>query len=170
LVGDTCAGTSNKFDTYAGNGVATPGYCWTYNAETNANYYLMTALPKICNGAWTSIRTTGSNGNATLGCNRGNFWGWGAEAMSLFNTIVPPNSQQYPWSYCRAGCNGCCNSNPCYLADHSEIANANSGHPGGANVTFADGHVQFVKSSIGINIWWAIGTRIGNEVVSSDQY
>jgi prepilin-type processing-associated H-X9-DG protein len=90
--------------------------------------------------------------------------------MALFNTIVPPNSGQYQWSYCRSGCNGCCGGGPCYLADHSEIANANSQHPGGCNVGLGDGSVRFIKSSIAIQTWWALGTRIGGEVVSSDSY
>jgi prepilin-type processing-associated H-X9-DG protein len=167
LVGDTCSG--GKTDTYRGNGVAIAGYCWTYNAETNANYYLQTALPS-CNAQWSMIATTGSSGSGTLGCNRGNYWGWGAEAMSLFNTIVPPNSQQYQWSFCRSGCNGCCGGNPCYLADHSEIANANSQHPGGGNFALGDGSVRFLKSSISIQTYWALGTRIGGEVISADSY
>jgi prepilin-type N-terminal cleavage/methylation domain-containing protein/prepilin-type processing-associated H-X9-DG protein len=166
LVGD---GGSNPRDTYRGNGLAIADYCWNYDASSNASYYLQTGLP-LCNAGWQSIATQGSNNNATLGVNRGNYWGWGAEAMSLFNTIVPPNSQQYPWSFCRSGCNGCCGGSPCYLADHSEIANSNSQHPGGCNIMFADGHVQFIKSSISIRTWWALGTRGDGEVISSDQY
>jgi prepilin-type processing-associated H-X9-DG protein len=160
---------NGKSQTYRGNGVAIAGYCWNYDIETVSAYYLQTVLPN-CNAGWQSIATTGSNGNATLGNNRGQYWGWGAEAMSLFNTIIPPNSQQYPWSFCRSGCNGCCGGAPCALADHAEIANANSNHPGGANIMFADGHVQFVKSSVSMNIWWYLGTKDDAEVVSSDQY
>jgi len=167
LTGDTCNG--NYKDAYKGNGVAIAGYCWNYDASSNGNYYLMTGLP-ACNAGWTSIATTGSNGTATLGCNRGNYWGWGAEAMSLFNTIVPPNSQTYQWSFCRGGCNGCCGGGPCGLADHAEIANSNSQHPGGCNILFGDGHVQFIKSSIDIKIWWAIGTKADGEVIGSDAF
>jgi prepilin-type N-terminal cleavage/methylation domain-containing protein/prepilin-type processing-associated H-X9-DG protein len=169
LVGDTCGGNTLKNDTYRGDGVAIAGYDWNYNAASNANYYLQTALPS-CNAGWKTIATTGSDSNATLGCNRGNYWGWGAEAMSLFNTIVPPSSNQYQWSFCRSGCNGCCSGNPCNLADHGEIANANSQHPGGCNVLLADGSVRFMKSSLAIQVWWALGTRIGGEVISSDSY
>jgi prepilin-type N-terminal cleavage/methylation domain-containing protein/prepilin-type processing-associated H-X9-DG protein len=174
LVGDTCGGSSNgagnsRNDTYKGNGVAMAGYCWNYDASSNANYYLQTGLPS-CNAAWMSIATSGSSNSATLGCNRGNFWAWGAESMTLFNTIVPPNSQTYQWSYCRGGCNGCCGGNPCYLADHSEIANSNSQHPGGCNILFADGHVNFIKGSISVQTWWALGTKGNGEVISSDSY
>jgi prepilin-type N-terminal cleavage/methylation domain-containing protein/prepilin-type processing-associated H-X9-DG protein len=169
LAGDTCGAGSLSKDTYRGNGVAIACYSWTVNAQFNANYYLQTVLPN-CNAAWNAIRVSGSSGSGTLGCNRGNYWGWGAEAMSLFNTIVPPNSAQYPWGFCRSGCNGCCGGSPCYLADHAEIANANSQHPGGANILMADGSVRFVKSSIAINTWWQLGTRDGGEIVSADSY
>jgi prepilin-type processing-associated H-X9-DG protein/prepilin-type N-terminal cleavage/methylation domain-containing protein len=43
-------------------------------------------------------------------------------------------------------------------------------HPGGVNVAFADGHVQFIKNTVAPNTWWALGSRNLGEVVSSDQY
>jgi prepilin-type N-terminal cleavage/methylation domain-containing protein/prepilin-type processing-associated H-X9-DG protein len=45
-----------------------------------------------------------------------------------------------------------------------------SNHPGGVNICFADGSVRFVKSTVNLQTWWALGTRGGNEVVSSDSY
>jgi prepilin-type N-terminal cleavage/methylation domain-containing protein/prepilin-type processing-associated H-X9-DG protein len=47
---------------------------------------------------------------------------------------------------------------------------ATSSHPGGVNVCFTDGSVRFVKDSVGAQTWWAIGTRNGEEVLSSDSY
>ena len=49
-------------------------------------------------------------------------------------------------------------------------ASASSLHSGGVNVCFADGSVHFIKTSIGLPTWWALGTRNGGEVISSDQY
>ena len=46
----------------------------------------------------------------------------------------------------------------------------NSNHPGGVNLCFSDGSVRFVKDSVSTTSWWAIGTRAGGEVVSSDSY
>jgi len=82
------------------------------------------------------------------------------------NTIVPPTSQQYRWATCRFSCNTC----GVQSADHSNIVNATSNHPGGCNVLMGDGHVQFIKSSISMNTWWSLGTRAGGEVISSDSY
>ncbi len=45
-----------------------------------------------------------------------------------------------------------------------------SNHSGGVNVGFADGSVKFIKNSIGLQTWWALGTRNQGEVVGSDQY
>jgi prepilin-type N-terminal cleavage/methylation domain-containing protein/prepilin-type processing-associated H-X9-DG protein len=52
----------------------------------------------------------------------------------------------------------------------SGIVTATSNHPGGINVGFADGSVRFIKDSVGPQTWWAIGSRNGGEVLSSDSY
>jgi prepilin-type processing-associated H-X9-DG protein/prepilin-type N-terminal cleavage/methylation domain-containing protein len=43
---------------------------------------------------------------------------------------------------------------------------AGSRHPGGANVLFVDGHVRFIPDSINLQIWRAVGSRNGGELVS----
>ena len=45
-----------------------------------------------------------------------------------------------------------------------------SNHPGGVNLCLADGSVRFIKNTIGLQTWWALGTRDGGEVISADQY
>jgi prepilin-type processing-associated H-X9-DG protein len=47
---------------------------------------------------------------------------------------------------------------------------ANSYHPGGVNVGLCDGSVRFVKNSISLVTWNALGSRNGGEVISSDSY
>ncbi len=117
---------------YRGNGVAGLCYAWILDATQNVPQTMATI--QMCNSGWNSAIQSGSpyNGTINIGVNRGWYWGWGAESMTLINTIVPPSSQQYPWNACRTGCQGCGN----YDMDHAEIANVTSQHPGGANVLF----------------------------------
>ncbi len=49
----------------------------------------------------------------------------------------------------------------------AEAVTAMSDHPGGVNVLMADGSVHFVADTISREIWWAIGTRDGSEVVNT---
>jgi prepilin-type N-terminal cleavage/methylation domain-containing protein/prepilin-type processing-associated H-X9-DG protein len=45
-----------------------------------------------------------------------------------------------------------------------------SRHPGGANFALADGSVRWIKNSIALAPYRALGTRRGGEVISSDSY
>jgi len=47
---------------------------------------------------------------------------------------------------------------------------ARSYHSGGVNISFADGSVRFIKGSIALTVWKAVGSRGGGEVVSADAY
>jgi len=102
-------------------------------------------------------------GSGQITQNVGQRWGWGDVGMSMFTTIVPPNSSQHKWNACRNGCGGC-------SPDSSSFTNATSNHSGGCNIGFGDGSVRFIKSSIAQTIWMAIGTKSNGEVVSSDAY
>jgi prepilin-type processing-associated H-X9-DG protein len=57
-----------------------------------------------------------------------------------------------------------------FLGGYMDALTASSNHSGGVNVAFCDGSVRFVKDSVNIQTWWAIGTRNVGEVVSSDAY
>jgi prepilin-type N-terminal cleavage/methylation domain-containing protein/prepilin-type processing-associated H-X9-DG protein len=97
---------------------------------------------------------------AILDNDAGRFWANGNQEQGVFNTVVPPTSPTYTWEACSFQDSGAC-----------EFHNANSYHAAsGANVCFADGSVKFIKSTISMPLWWALGTRAGAEVVSADQY
>jgi prepilin-type processing-associated H-X9-DG protein len=167
--GESLVGSPNgRQIKYRGNGVAGLCYAWILDATTNPTQTLNTL--SACNAAWTSLVNgppgSAFGGGTNIGVDRGWYWGWGAEAMSLINTIVPPSSNQYPWNACRNGCQGCGS----YDMDHAEIANVSSNHPGGADVLFADGHCQFIKSSVSITTWWSLGTVSNNDFVTADSY
>ncbi|WP_339727431.1 DUF1559 domain-containing protein [uncultured Gimesia sp.] len=62
----------------------------------------------------------------------------------------------------------CSNSTelPCSTAiDGTQIAAARSFHVGGVQVCFADGSGRFISENISAEIWKALGTRIGGEVI-----
>ena len=48
--------------------------------------------------------------------------------------------------------------------------NPTSNHPGGVNVAMMDGSVRFIKNSISLPTWWAMGTRGRGEIISGDAY
>jgi len=43
-------------------------------------------------------------------------------------------------------------------------------HPGGSNFLFADGSVHFMKQTLAIPVYCALGSRAGGEVISADNY
>jgi len=47
---------------------------------------------------------------------------------------------------------------------------ASSYHSGGVNAGFLDGSVKFIKNSVSPQTWWALATKAGGEVISSDAY
>jgi prepilin-type N-terminal cleavage/methylation domain-containing protein/prepilin-type processing-associated H-X9-DG protein len=87
-------------------------------------------------------------------------WHTSNQAYVHFNT---PNKNS-----CWNQADQCCNNNPWGGATH--IITATSNHPGGVNVCFTDGSVKFVKDSIAVGTWWAIGSKSGGEAVSADAF
>jgi prepilin-type N-terminal cleavage/methylation domain-containing protein/prepilin-type processing-associated H-X9-DG protein len=156
-------GTPGRPDHFPGNGM--DGVAANANNPVNYFYDAQTDIPntllylQACNAAWQTNLTT-----STAWQNGGENWGWGTPGVTMFQTIVPPASTQYPWNSCRSDCASGCG------VDSSHLVNATSQHPGGCNVLFADGSVHFVKSSIDLRTWMKLGTIAGGEVVSSDSY
>jgi prepilin-type processing-associated H-X9-DG protein len=184
--GEGLVGDYGKNASYRGNGMSAAGdgpkiVTQTMpgnNAENNPAAVL--AALQSCNSWWaTAPRTTcvgyGNNGGV-IGCDYsglkqydGVTWALGERGATLFNTIVPPNSKQYPWHSCRmdpGSAGGCL---PC-APEGSSFVNAQSNHPGGANFAFGDGSVRFIKDTVSMTTYMSLGTRAGGEVVSADSY
>jgi len=94
---------------------------------------------------------------------------------TMFHTYTPPNSKipdqmggdtnGRPW--CSYGLLP--NTPPC-TGGAIPFNAARSRHPGGVNALFGDGSVKFIKESIAIDVWRAVGSMQGAEVVSADAY
>jgi len=130
-------------------------------APNIAQLPLATTLAAL--NACTTAYQQGAASNSNISLVPGVRWGWGATTISMFHTVVPPNSKQYAWNSCRDQCGGC-------GGDDSIFSNAQSNHSGGVNTLMSDGSVRFVKDSINMQTWWAIGTRAGGEVVDANSY
>jgi prepilin-type N-terminal cleavage/methylation domain-containing protein/prepilin-type processing-associated H-X9-DG protein len=108
---------------------------------------------------------------------RGFSW-WGYSAQ--FTGLYPPNSSQ-PDVLQSAGYCGNVPPNPPCTGQTGSLINGvftglgmnnipRSKHPGGVNSGMCDGSVRFIKSSVAINIFQALSSAKGGEVVSSDSY
>jgi prepilin-type N-terminal cleavage/methylation domain-containing protein/prepilin-type processing-associated H-X9-DG protein len=82
------------------------------------------------------------------------------ENNSGYNHTLTPNNLS-----CTAS-----NTQNSQLGGFTDALTATSNHSGGVNVCFADGSVRFIKDTINLQTWWAIGTRNLGEVVSADSF
>jgi prepilin-type N-terminal cleavage/methylation domain-containing protein/prepilin-type processing-associated H-X9-DG protein len=161
LVGDTNANSMNR-TIATGNGAAPAGSLADQYDASAVGGTTQTALAGLAADI-TSCNTqfrTGPREN-----DRGYRWGMGCPGWTMLNTVMPPNGGgQALFGACRVNC--CVDGQ----AEHDEFNVVSSYHPGGVNVGMADGSSRFIKSSIGVVTWWALGTKGNGEVISSDQY
>ena len=86
-------------------------------------------------------------------------------AGALFSTLYPPNTSQ-PDRH-----NYCLHKKPkapCTSTATDVVVSARSYHPGGVNVSLADGSTRFVSENVDLTIYHALGTRDGGEVVAGE--
>ncbi len=100
------------------------------------------------------INQTNNMAQADPGRNemRGASWAWSFVGNgSVYSHVMGPNEK------------------PCHAYDGDWGGNtamsASSYHTGGAQFALADGSVRFASDNISINVWWALGSRDGNDIV-----
>ncbi len=114
-----------------------------FDGDPTNTYYLCLGVPRTMSNL-SQMAPSGSNWQSGLPDDGG----W-------YHHIMPPNTF----------------SCTCQQQDVNGSAfAATSRHPGGVNVLFCDGSIRFVKNSVNLKAWQAIGTRGGGEVVSADSY
>jgi prepilin-type N-terminal cleavage/methylation domain-containing protein/prepilin-type processing-associated H-X9-DG protein len=155
----------NRGSNNGGNGPALPGDVYTggpnsqwgiptYVVSNPADFALLqsTLIPDCVNYAKANT-TTG-----VIWTYGGYFWAAGEYTNTVGNFNLTPNSKTpdcSAWGGVGTGIG---------------FFSARSRHPGGVNVSMADGHVQFIKDSIAVTTWFSLATRNGGEVLSSDSY
>jgi prepilin-type N-terminal cleavage/methylation domain-containing protein/prepilin-type processing-associated H-X9-DG protein len=155
LVGDSGGGNSSSYLNRNNSVTNVTGAATAEAYDASSLSYQGIIVPAI------NTCTTQMKANSNVITDNGNRWAWGAVGITLFNTIVTPNST--PWNDCRDSCAGC-------SPDDSVFSTVQSNHPGGVNVLMADGSGRFVKNSVSPQTWMALGTKSNGEVVSSDSY
>jgi prepilin-type N-terminal cleavage/methylation domain-containing protein len=100
-----------------------------------------------------------SMGRWLPGSDFSNGWPFGFYSSTLYNHVAPPN-----WKSIDCGTRSAIPDAP---GEHA-IITARSYHTGGVNAASGDGSVRFVRNSIDVLVWRAMGTRDGGETVSAD--
>ncbi len=115
---------------------------------------------KTCQAIPGTTQAWGASWYLGFSWSLGYFWHWQADCYNHFNTpntLTCMNTSDNAWYGGTAG--GITGMSP-----------PTSNHPGGVNICFTDGHVQFIKDSVSPQAWWALGTRNGGEALSSGSY
>jgi prepilin-type N-terminal cleavage/methylation domain-containing protein/prepilin-type processing-associated H-X9-DG protein len=129
-------------------------YALITKPANNADLVRPQAVFDLCRSRNPSAPATAQNQNNLYP--NGSMWYNGCPSNTRYNHIMTPNT----WSCTYGGRWG----------DMGGAVTATSRHPGAVNVLMADGSVRGVKDSVNAQVWWAVGTRAGGEVVSSDAF
>jgi len=88
----------------------------------------------------------------------GGFWHQILNGNGCYTHVMPPNTGSCAYAF-----DG---------DDHHPMGalTAASRHPGVVNVLFADGSTRAINQTIAVQVWWALGTRSGGEVISAGAY
>ena len=88
---------------------------------------------------------------------QGMSWVMGEMCCTSYNHVAPPNGTSC------AGINF-----PGSMANMAMQVPPSSRHPGGVNVLMGDGSCRFLKDTVALTTWRAVGTRNGGETISGD--
>jgi prepilin-type N-terminal cleavage/methylation domain-containing protein/prepilin-type processing-associated H-X9-DG protein len=115
------------------------------STSQDATYLTCTTTPL------TALRLTHAQGAS---------WVMGEMCCTQYNHVSTPNTKTC------AGL-GFLNNN---MVNMPMQVPPSSNHSGGVNVLFGDGSAKYIKNSVALITWRALGTRDGSEVISADAY
>jgi prepilin-type processing-associated H-X9-DG protein len=121
---------------------------------------MVTVASTTLDAAYLTCKTTNPLTATRLTHAQGGSWVMGEMCCTQYNHVSTPNT-----GTC-AGVGFANNS----MANMPMVVPPSSRHPAGVNVLFGDGSVKFIKDSVSLLTWRALGTRNGGEVLSSDSF
>jgi prepilin-type processing-associated H-X9-DG protein len=147
--GDNSNTKSSPSDIYVGaNMPGPPSFIASDMATTQ--FILTQMMPACAEFAKTNRTRTWDHAGA--------HWANSNYSQTTFNFMITPNSRTPD-----------CSNWATYGIGYG-LHTPRSYHSGGVNVCMADGSVRFVKDSVNLQTWLALGTRGGGEVVGADSY
>ena len=128
--------------------------------EVPGDWFRITGTLQTAEQVYDSCTASGIlTGSNQFPC-RGRNWVHGDYTTSRYTHIMPPNEKSCSQS---AG-----PFNAISVNEDGNATTASSRHPGGANMVCADASVHFVRDGIDHLVWWALGSRNGDDVVGED--
>ena len=139
-------GSNNSWDTSVpgSNNAANLSTSFTTTGNSPMSIY------KACLLLAPSVTTT----TFASGDGIGGWWCDSKMSVGCYTHVMPPNT---------FGCSTSTNN-----WDQNNTSDAGSRHSGGINLLMLDGSVKFVKSTINIATWQAMGTMANNEVIDAN--
>ncbi|HEX3602391.1 MAG TPA: DUF1559 domain-containing protein, partial [Lacipirellulaceae bacterium] len=99
-----------------------------------------------------------ATGNSQFPC-AGRNWVRGDYATSRYNHVMPPNGKS-----CSHNFSGTLTATQ--INEQGGAHTASSHHPGGVNLACVDGSLRFIADSVDPSVWFAAGSKNGDETVS----
>ncbi len=119
----------------------------------------ITLTPNGMDATYVSCQAMNPGTSLRLTRRQGMSWVMGEMCCTAYNHVAPPNGKT---------CAG--TGYPGTMANMPMQVPPSSRHPGGVNALMGDGGARFIKSTVALTTWRAIGTRAGGEVVSADAF
>jgi prepilin-type N-terminal cleavage/methylation domain-containing protein/prepilin-type processing-associated H-X9-DG protein len=131
-----------------------------YQIEVPGDWIRLTATGRDTQQMYEDCRDRpASTGGNQFPC-RGRNWVHGDYTTSRYTHIMPPNQKS---------CSQTMGSfNAISINEAGNATTASSRHSGGANVVMADASTHFVSDDIDHEVWWALGSRNGEDIVGED--
>jgi prepilin-type N-terminal cleavage/methylation domain-containing protein/prepilin-type processing-associated H-X9-DG protein len=111
-----------------------------------------------------ALNPNGLFGDANQNSYGGRTWITGYYTATRYNHLMPPNGISCVYNDVGA------TSMPSATNEGATASTASSRHSGGVNLLLADGSIRFIKNSVNIATWSALGSKNGGEVISADSY
>jgi prepilin-type N-terminal cleavage/methylation domain-containing protein/prepilin-type processing-associated H-X9-DG protein len=149
LIGDGVAGINNGAERYTNlPWPVSPSYGAGANQTMPAGQNYLQTYITSCNAARAAVTSEINDSQS--------YWAAGRMGQGpIISMLSVPNSTNADCTF--------------YEAPAGMFA-MRSRHSGGINALMADGSSRFFKNSVSVGTWWALGTKAGGEIISSDSY